>query len=66
MSARNVRVGDMVLVDKKGRTFHAEVTDVLRDGRRAEFTVRPISRNITWHTATSREIVKHWRASRGG
>lgn len=58
MTARAIHIGDMVLVDKKGRHFHAEV--ISKDGR--EFGIRPINIRNTWRTCSAREIIKHWRA----
>ena len=57
--------GDIVLVDKKGRRFHALVTELeqLESGR-FELAVRPLDSRISWRTASVREVVDVWRKRR--
>lgn len=59
-SLTTIKPRDIVEVDKKGRRFHAEV----RDKARGELTIRPLQKGISYTTATSREIVKHWRLTK--
>ena len=60
MNLSQIDVGSIVLIDKRGVRFHAHVL-----GRhQGELRVRPIERNITWRSATAREVVAHWRKSR--
>jgi len=49
-----------VLVDKRGVRFHAEVLE----RHSGQLRLRPLDRRITHHTATSREIIAHWRKSK--
>lgn len=60
MTLGSVRVGDIVLVDRKGRRFHAIVT---AKGQR-ELEVQPIERAITYRTVKAREVLELWRKSR--
>jgi hypothetical protein len=48
-----------VLVDKKGRRFHALVTELeqLESGR-FELVLRPLDSRISWRTASVREVVR--------
>ena len=66
-TSKGIAPGDIVLVDKKGRRFHAEVIalDQAETGR-FELEVRPIERGITWRTASVREVVAVWRKVRRG
>lgn len=57
----SAREGDLVLVDKKGRRFHAELGALMPDGN---WLIKAIAKNITYKTASSREVVKLWRAPR--
>jgi hypothetical protein len=49
-------------VDKRGRRFHALVTELeqLESGR-FELNVRPLDSRISWRTASVREVVEVWR-----
>jgi hypothetical protein len=64
-TSKGIGTGDIVLVDKKGRRFHAVVTelDQLESGR-FELAVRPLDSRISWRTATVREVVDVWRKVR--
>ena len=57
--------GDIVLVDKKGRRFHALVTELeqLESGR-FELVVRPLDSRISYRTASVREVLEVWRKRR--
>ena len=54
-----------MLLDKKGRRFHALVTelDQLESGR-FELYVRPLDSRVSYRTATVREVVEVWRKAR--
>jgi hypothetical protein len=64
-TSKGIAAGDIVLVDKKGRRFHALVTelDQLESGR-FELAVRPLDSRISWRTASVREVVGVWRKVR--
>jgi hypothetical protein len=64
-TAKRIGAGDIVLVDKKGRRFHALVTELeqLESGR-FELTVRPLDSRISYRTASVREVVEVWRRNR--
>jgi hypothetical protein len=61
-TSKGIGAGDIVLVDKKGRRFHALVTELeqLESGR-FELNVRPLDTRISWRTASVREVVEVWR-----
>ena len=52
--------GDLVLISKGGRRFHARVLEVARGTVRFE----PIERGISYRHASARELVDHWRHAR--
>ncbi|HEX5616954.1 MAG TPA: hypothetical protein VFX51_00955 [Solirubrobacteraceae bacterium] len=64
-TSKTIGAGDIVLVDKKGRRFHALVTqlDQLESGR-FELVVAPLDSRISWRTASVREVVDVWRKVR--
>jgi hypothetical protein len=64
-TSKGIGAGDIVLVDKKGRRFHALVTELeqLESGR-FELVVRPLDSRISWRTASVREVVEVWRRVR--
>lgn len=59
-SLATIHPGDIVRVDKKGRLFEAHVTS------RAPgmVLIKPIQKNVNYTSATSREIVRHWRLTK--
>ena len=61
-TSKGIGAGDIVLVDKKGRRFHALVTELeqLESGR-FELVVRPLDSRISWRTASVREVIEVWR-----
>ena len=61
MRTRAIAAGDLVLVSKRGRLFHARV---LGAGVAGGLTVEPLDRRITWRQANAREIVDHWTHAR--
>jgi hypothetical protein len=64
-TSKGIGAGDIVLIDKKGRRFHAEVTELEQlDSGRFELVVRPLDSRISWRTASVREVVEVWRRVR--
>jgi hypothetical protein len=62
VSSKSIGAGDIVLVDKKGRRFHALVTELEQlDSGRFELVLRPLDSRISWRTASVREVVDVWR-----
>jgi hypothetical protein len=61
-TSKGIGAGDIVLIDKRGRRYHALVTELeqLESGR-FELTVRPLDSRISWRTASVREVVEVWR-----
>jgi hypothetical protein len=64
-TSKGIAPGDIVLVDKKGRRFHALVVELeqLESGR-FELAVRPLDSRISWRTASVREVLEVWRRAR--
>ena len=64
-TSKAIGPGDIVLVDKKGRRFHALVTELeqLETGR-FELVVRPLDSRISYRTASVREVLEVWRKRR--
>ena len=62
LSSKHIAPGDIVLLDKKGRRFHALVTELeqLESGR-FELCIRPIDARISYRSATVREVEQVWR-----
>lgn len=57
MRTRAIQPGDIVLVNKRGRIFHATVRGLSAGGG---FEVAPIERGITWRHVKAGEISEHW------
>jgi hypothetical protein len=65
LTSKGIGAGDIVLVDKKGRRFHALVTELAQlETGRFELVVRPLDSRISWRTASVREVVEVWRRAR--
>jgi hypothetical protein len=64
-TSKGIAPGDIVLIDKKGRRFHALVVELeqLESGR-FELAVRPLDSRISWRTASVREVLEVWRRAR--
>ncbi len=64
-TSKSIGAGDIVLIDKKGRRFHALVTELeqLESGR-FELIVRPLDSRVSYRTATVREVQEVWRKRR--
>jgi hypothetical protein len=64
-TSKGIAAGDIVLVDKRGRRFHALVTELEQTASgRFELAVRPLDARISYRTATVREVVGVWRQAR--
>jgi hypothetical protein len=64
-TSKRIGTGDIVLVDKKGRRFHAVVTQLDQlDSGRFELAVNPLDSRISWRTASVREVIDVWRKVR--
>jgi hypothetical protein len=64
-TSKGIAPGDIVLVDKRGRRFHALVTELEQGASgRFELTLRPLDARISYRTATVREVVDVWRHAR--
>ena len=64
-TSKGIAPGDIVQVDKKGRRFHALVTELeqLESGR-FELVVRPLDSRVSYRTASVREVLEVWRKRR--
>jgi hypothetical protein len=60
MRTRAIAPGDLVLVNKRGRLFHARVLGTSAGG----LSVEPLDRRISWRQATAREVIDHWTHAR--
>ena len=61
-TSKGIGAGDIVEIDKRGRRFHAVVTELSQlDSGRFELTVRPLDSRVSWRTASVREVVEVWR-----
>jgi hypothetical protein len=66
-TSKGIAPGDIVLVDKRGRRFHAIVTELRQlESGRFELAVRPIDPRISYRSATVREVEDVWRKARRG
>jgi hypothetical protein len=57
MRLRGIAAEDVVLVNKRGRIFHALVAGQLPSG---ELRIQPLDRRISYRHAAAREIAGHW------
>jgi hypothetical protein len=57
MRTRSIKPGDMVLVNKRGRIFHAKIRGLAAGGG---FEVAPVERGISYRTCKAGEISEHW------
>jgi hypothetical protein len=65
LTSKGIGAGDIVQVDKRGRRFHALVTELEQlDSGRFELVVQPLDSRISWRTASVREVVDVWRRVR--
>lgn len=67
LTSKGIGAGDIVLLDKRGRRFHALVTELEQmESGRFELCIRPIDSRISYRTASVREVEQVWRKSRRG
>jgi hypothetical protein len=61
-TSKGIGPGDIVEIDRKGRRFHALVTELeqLESGR-FELVLRPLDSRISYRTASVREVIDVWR-----
>lgn len=61
-TSKSIAPGDIVEVDRKGRRFHALVTDLTQgESGRFELGLRPLDTRVSYRRATVREVVAVWR-----
>lgn len=60
-SLTTIKPGDIVEVDRKGRRFYALVKE---KQPRLLSRIEPLDSRITYTTATSHEVVRHWRLTK--
>ena len=61
-TSKGIGPGDIVELDKKGRRFHALVTEMQQlESGRFELVVRPLDSRISYRTASVREVLTVWR-----
>jgi hypothetical protein len=61
-TSKGIGPGDIVEIDKKGRRFHALVTELSQlESGRFELVLRPLDSRISWRVASVREVVSVWR-----
>jgi hypothetical protein len=51
-----IQAGDIVEVDRRGRRFHAVVTDTAAGG----LAVEPLDRRISYRSCRAHEVLAHW------
>lgn len=65
MTLSSVKIADLVEIDKKGRRFIARVIGFdAPKGKAVGLRLKPICKNITWTTATAREVIGIWHANK--
>ena len=61
-TSKGIGPGDIVEVDKKGRRFHALVSELSQlDSGRFELILRPLDSRVSYRTASVREVLAVWR-----
>jgi hypothetical protein len=61
-TSKGIGPGDIVEIDKRGRRFHALVTELQQlDTGRFELGLRPLDSRVTYRTASVREVIDVWR-----
>jgi hypothetical protein len=61
-TSKGIGPGDIVEIDKRGRRFHALVTELQQlDTGRFELGLRPLDSRVSWRTASVREVIDVWR-----
>lgn len=62
MNLASAKAGDLILADKKGRRFHAEIVEKLPGMIR----VLPLDSRISYRQVSAREVIGLWHKSRQG
>ncbi|MEA2157434.1 MAG: hypothetical protein QOE11_3574 [Solirubrobacteraceae bacterium] len=57
MRTRAIKPGDIVLVNKRGRIFHAKIRGLAAAGG---FDIAPVERGISYRHIKAGEITDHW------
>jgi hypothetical protein len=66
LTSKGIAPGDIVAVDKKGRRFHALVTEIEQtESGRFELVLRPLDSRISWRRAKVHEVEAVWRRAAG-
>jgi hypothetical protein len=61
-TSKGIGPGDIVEVDKKGRRFHALVSELSQlESGRFELILRPLDSRVSYRTASVREVLAVWR-----
>jgi hypothetical protein len=61
-TSKGIGPGDIVEIDKKGRRFHALVSELSQlESGRFELILRPLDSRVSYRTASVREVVALWR-----
>lgn len=56
-----IKPGDIVLVNRRGRRFHAVVEE---KAPRILSRIRPLQSGVTYTTAKAHEVEEHWRKTK--
>jgi hypothetical protein len=51
-----IRAGDIVEVDRRGRRFHA----VVSENGSGELGIEPLDRRVTYRSCRAHEVMAHW------
>jgi hypothetical protein len=61
-TSKGIGPGDIVEIDKKGRRFHALVSELSQlESGRFELVLRPLDSRVSYRTASVREVLTVWR-----
>jgi hypothetical protein len=61
-TSKGIGPGDIVEIDKKGRRFHALVSELSQlESGRFELVLRPLDSRVSYRTASVREVLAVWR-----
>lgn len=59
----NIKIGDLADIDIKGRQFVARIDGVeqVEKGKQKEYNITPLSSNVSYFVATSRQVKAVYR-----
>lgn len=60
MQISKINAGDVVECDIKGTVFYAKVMEKTDGG----LSVQPITKNVGYFSATSRQVIGHWKKAK--